>query len=337
MKSSRSFFVFSAAGKWAFVLAILMIFSSRSDYRLPVAGLLVHPYLILLPFAFLFSGFRFQLFPNRILTPIILFFILFCVASLQNDKPQSEIFKVAASLITFIYFSASVRSESDFTWVSWALLLCALSIGVQGFLVAEETDSAATRLAGINVLEGIGNKNAQSLFTLPGIFLGSVMLLRAIGGRKFGEIVVLSLALFVILISMFLSGNRSGWLGLLVIFIAMLVITGLRPRAILFSLVILGLTYVAIGQYASDIVERKREQTTSGYSSDIGRRMLMVESMRVGLEHPFSEWGWMNCTGNWHYASKQTDSVSSRWIVIFSRDICLVQPVFLPPCFSPPL
>lgn len=113
------------------------------------------------------------------------------------------------------------------------------------------------------------------------------MLLRAIGGRKFGEIVVLSLALFVILISMFLSGNRSGWLGLLVIFIAMLVITGLRPRAILFSLVILGLTYVAIGQYASDIVERKREQTTSGYSSDIGRRMLMVESMRVGLEHPF--------------------------------------------------
>lgn len=286
MKSDRSFFVFSAAGKWAFVLAILMIFSSRSDYRLPVAGLLVHPYLILLPFAFLFSGFKLHQIPNRILTPIVIFFLVFCVASIQNEKPQSEIFKVGASLLTFIFFSMSIRSERDYVMVGYALLLCALSIGVQGFLIGEEVDSVATRLAGINVLEGIGNKNAQSLFTLPGVFFGSILFLRAIEKRRFGEMTLLAISMFLILISIFLSGNRSGWLGLLIIFLAMLLYSGLGPRSILFSVTIIGLSYFAIREYASDIVARKSVQTTEGYSSDVGRRQLMIQSVAVGLENP---------------------------------------------------
>lgn len=278
--------VLTGTGIWGFIVVLIMVFSFRAEYRLPVAGLLVHPYLLVLPIAVMFSWSNFISLPDRVMVPVIAFFIVFSVASLQNESPQSEIFKVAASLATFLFFAAAIRSEKDFIWISWALLLCALSIGIQGFLIAEETDSIGARLAGINVLDGIGNKNAQSLFTLPGLFFGSFLLVRALSERKIIKIFILVSFLFVIITGVFLSANRSGWLGLVIIFIAILFVIGIRGRTIFFSVIVIALSYYAVDRFASDIFSRKKKQTIEGYRSDVGRRMLMVESMTIGIENP---------------------------------------------------
>jgi hypothetical protein len=276
----------TATGAWGFFVVVAMVFSFRAEYRLPVAGLLVHPYLLVLPVAVILSWTNFVALPDRVMFPMISFFVFFSVASLQNDSPQSEIFKVAASLATFVFFAAAIRSEKDFTWISWALLLCALSIGVQGFLLAEETDSIGMRLAGINVLDGIGNKNAQSLFTLPGLYFGSFLLVQAISERRVMKIAILVAFLFIIITSVFLSANRSGWVGLAIIFVAVIFVIGIKGRTIFFSLIVVLLSYYAVDQFASDIFSRKKSQTIEGYRSDVGRRMLMVESMVIGLENP---------------------------------------------------
>jgi len=280
----------STAGKWAFVIAMLMVLSFRSDYRLPIAGLLVHPCLVLLPFAYVFSGFAFKSIPSRISSSIFLFFIVFSLASLQNDKPESEIFKVGSTVALFLFFVFSVQTNKDFIWISWALLICALSIGIQGFFIGEQSESGEkiSRLAGINVLEGLGNKNAQSLFTLPGLFFGSFLVIRVLGERKFLKLGVLVVMLFFIIISIFLSANRSGWLGMTIIFVSILYVSGLKSRTIFFASVVMVIGYLAINQYAGDIIERKKKQTTEGYSSDVGRRLLMVASFTVGFENPIT-------------------------------------------------
>lgn len=276
----------SASGRWGFVLTALMIFSFRADYRLHIAGLLVHPFLVLLPFAYLFTGFDIRDIPKRVTIPLLLFFTVFSFACIQNVDPWSEIFKVGATVLIFLFFARAVNSEEDFELIGWGLLLCAVAIGVQGFFLGEETESLGERLSGINVLEGIGNKNAQSLFTLPGVFVGSYFLINAISQKKVFKICILAVLLFFIVVSIFLSANRSGWLGLFIIMISIFFVRGVSVRTLFYAGILILITYLAVDNYAEKIFERKRRQTVEGYKSDEGRKMLMVESLEVGIEHP---------------------------------------------------
>jgi len=277
--------VFTSTGRWAFVVALLFVFSTNAGYRLSVAGLLVHPYLILLPVAWLLGGVRINSLPKTIRDSLFVFFFIFSLACVQNLNPLSEVFKVGASLATFVFFVVSIRSEKDFRFVAWGLLLCALVIGVQGLWKGEEV-TAGARLSGVNVLEGLGNKNAQSLYTLPGIFVGILLLLKYLKERKLFLSMVLSVSLFLILVSVFLSANRSGWLGLLIILIVYVIYLGLGIRSILLLSVFGVLVYFVIERYAFDIVDHKREQTIEGYSSDLGRQRLALLAFEVGLENP---------------------------------------------------
>ncbi|HET9053187.1 MAG TPA: O-antigen ligase family protein [Cyclobacteriaceae bacterium] len=286
---------FTAVGKWASIVALLFVFSIDAKYRLNVAGLLVHPYLLLFPLAVLFGKFSLTEVPKRVAIPLFLFFLFFCLGSLQNVNPVNEILKVAAALFTFLFFAQSVRSEKDFRMISWGFLVVAVVIGVMGFLVGEETETGG-RLGGINVLEGIGNKNAQSLFTLPGLFLSIHLVIHYLRAKRLFPLSVLGVSIFFITIQIFLSANRSGWVGLFVIFISYLVFYGVNLRTVFVSAVLVIFTYVAIDMYAADIFERKRVQTVEGYASDEGRQILMRESMLIGLENPVLGVGFDNLT-----------------------------------------
>jgi hypothetical protein len=286
---------FTGAGKWAGVVSLFFVFSIDAQYRLDIAGLLVHPYLLLLPLAMLFGKFSLTGIPQKIAIPLLLFFLFFSLGSLQNIKPISEILKVAASLITFLFFTQSVRSEKDFRMISWGFLVVAIVIGVMGFVVGEDARSGA-RLSGINVLEGIGNKNAQSLFTLPGLFLSIYLVIYYLREGKIIIVGLLFVSIFFITVQIFLSANRSGWLGLFVIFISYLMFYGVNVRTVFISAVLLVFTYVAVDIYAPDIFERKRTQTLEGYESDVGRQRLIVESMSVGFENPLLGVGFDNLT-----------------------------------------
>lgn len=274
----------SPSGKWAFVASLLLIMSISAGYRLSIAGLLVHPYLFLLPIAILLNKSNILGVPAKVLNPLILFFVIFSLASLRNASPFSEIFKVMASLLTFLFFATSIKTEMDFRTTCWGFILCGLAIGIRGFLISDAGE--VNRLSGINALEGLGNKNAQSLFTLPAIFFGLMLWLKYFSDRKISRLISLTAILFFILVSVFISANRSGWLGLGIIGVVFMIFTGVNSRAIVLATVIGIISYVSIEKYAIDIVEHKREQTLKGYASDRGRELLALQAIQVGLENP---------------------------------------------------
>ncbi|MBX2894282.1 MAG: hypothetical protein KF763_02485 [Cyclobacteriaceae bacterium] len=275
----------TVTGKWAFAVALLFAFSISAEFRLSLFGLLVHPYLLLLPIAVFFGELRYYYLPNNVKVPLYFFVFFFSVGCLQNSNPFTEIFKVISALLTLVFFAISVRSEKDFHYLCWAFMICAFAIGIQGFLLGEEIKGGG-RLEGINALEGLGNKNAQSLYTLPGIFFGMLLIQRSIKKRKFMVIGIVSIAIFFILVSVFLSANRSGWLGLFIILISFVFYIGVGVRSILLVCMFSMLSYFIIGRYASDIVEHKSEQTLEGYSSDVGRQRLATLAFKIGFENP---------------------------------------------------
>lgn len=276
---------FTRFGVWASLTSLLFVFSISSEYRVNLAGLLVHTYLLLVPLAILFTGFTLRTFPRVTWYYMLLFFIFFSLGSLQNDNPIGEILKVGASLLTFVFFVQSVKTEKDFRRISWGFMAVAVTIGIMGFFAGEDSGQGA-RLSGINVLEGIGNKNAQSLFTLPGLFLAMYLVMYYFRTRRIFMAGSIMLCIFFIIVQIFLSANRSGWVGMFVVFLSYLVISGINIRALLVSVLVVVFSYVAINQYAEDIFARKRTQTEEGYASDVGRQMLIRESLLVGLENP---------------------------------------------------
>lgn len=271
-------------GKWASILSLLFVFSISSDYRLHLGGFLIHPYLVVLPFAFFFTGFSSFTIPRSVLIPLLLFFLIFSLGSLQNRSPLDEIIKVGASVMTFVFFASAVKSEKDLRIISLGFILCAVVIGYLGFGKSES--GAEHRLSGINVLEGIGNKNAQSLFTLPGIFFIILLITLYFKRNKYGMLALLILCMFFIVVSIFLSANRSGWVGLIIIAFAYLAYLRFSVSTFVIIGILSVFSYFAINRYAKDIVEHKIDKTIDGYKSDDGRLILIKESLKVGLENP---------------------------------------------------
>ena len=286
---------FTIFGKLATITSLFFVFSISAEYRLGVGGFLVHPYLLLIPISILFTGINFKLIPASLLYTLFLFYIFFALGSLQNINPSGEIIKVGASLFTFIFFVQAVRTVKDFRFIVWGFVVVAVMIGVIGFSVAEEGNTGS-RLAGINALEGIGNKNAQSLFTLPGLFFSIFLISYYLRERKILIVAILLIGVFFIVVQTFLSANRSGYLGLFIIFISYLAFFRLNFRTIFISVILVLFAYVAVEKYASDVFERKRKQTVEGYGSDDGRQILIVESLKVGLENPILGIGFDNLT-----------------------------------------
>lgn len=275
----------SNSGIWGFLVSLLFVFSISVDYRINVGGLLVHPFLMLLPFAIFFTGFRVFKIPIRVLAPLLIFLLVFSVASLQNENPAQEVLKVSASVLTFLFFSTAVRTEKDFRMIGLGIVACAVVIGYLAFNIGPE-QQLGSRLEGINALEGLGNKNAQSLFTLPGLFLCILLLVWSLRRRNMPLTILLLSGMFFIVISIFLSANRSGWVGLGIIMLVYFVYFRLSFNLFFVTGVLFFFSYLGMDRYAADIVDRKTEQTLEGYESDQGRKILIKESLLVGLENP---------------------------------------------------
>lgn len=274
----------SGSGKWAIAISLLFVFSINAEYRFHFGGFLIHPYLLLLPLAVFFTDFKILTVPKKVFVPLMLFLLIFSIGSLQNSNPLEEIIKVGASVLTFLFFASAVKNEKDFIAISFGFVLCAVVIGYLGFGKSEA--GIDHRLSGINALEGIGNKNAQSLFTLPGIFLSVFLIIKYVRKRNYFMLVLLGASLFFVVIGVFLSANRSGWVGLLIIVFSYLIYLRFSVVTLIIFTVLSVFSYIGINKYARDIVEHKISKTVEGYTSDEGRVILIKESLKVGLENP---------------------------------------------------
>lgn len=261
------------------IVALLVTGSAFRSMRIQVAGLLVHPYLLPAILLFLFVAVPvLGRFPRNALVALFAFLGLYILSLLQGGAAVGEILKIGSGAVTILVAALSVRTRKDFRTATLGLSLAAAIIALNAIVTTQDST------AGLNPLEEIANKNAFSLYALPALLLAAHVALEA-GTSKLLRI-LLSACILVILLAIFDSANRSGWLGAFVIAV-MLYARGRRIRATLFVAVVTAAVYSLVVRYGStDVVEDRLEQTRGGYKSDELRKELVITAFQVGLDHP---------------------------------------------------
>lgn len=273
----------SSNAYWAGLVSLLFVLSTTVQYRVVIAGLFVHAYLLVMPFAIFIGKIKLDNIPKHTYKLITYFFVFYCLANIPNQNILSEPIKMGASLATMLFFAQSVKTDKDFEFVSYGFIICAIYVAYKA--IGLKSDDSVN-LSGVNGLEGLGNKNAQSLYTLPGLLLACISLLRKYEEKKIIQVALYGGAIFVLLIGLVLSANRSGWLGAVIIFGFMVIRMGVSFRTILIGCVFVMMGYFAVINFAADLVEHKINKTTDGYSSDTKRQDLIYHSMMLGFEYP---------------------------------------------------
>ena len=107
----------SRQGILASLVSLLFLLSLSETTRISFAGLLIHPYLALIPVALIITRFSIFSLSKKILIPLFLYGILLS-ASVLRELNFGEIVKIFSGILTFLFFAQSVKNEKDFTFIS---------------------------------------------------------------------------------------------------------------------------------------------------------------------------------------------------------------------------
>jgi hypothetical protein len=275
-KLQSDFYSLTFGGIWLFVIGLTVIGSGFRALRPNVFGLLVQPYLfpVLLATPYVVLA-RIQELPTRVLMGLGLFCSAFVMASL-GPSSSSVLIKFVVSMLTVATVALLVRSRTD-------LILGAMGLSIAiGVLAVRGLDEADTAL-GVEAIE-MANKNSYSLYALPALLLGGFVILRMKPKVRLVQVVFIASGLAA-LAAIFMSGNRSGYLGAVVVAILLI-----RERKIaglaLIALVIAAISYYLIHYGSTEIFERRLGQTVEGTESDNLRLQLFRTCVRIGLAYP---------------------------------------------------
>jgi O-antigen ligase len=262
-------------------MGLLIAASSNPSLRPHLFGLALHPYVVVLVLLLPFTLRDLRTIPAHILALGVLFTALCALAMIDDPLFSSELVKLATAALTVLASALAVRNEKDLIAAVFALMIGTSIIAVAGFLTG--TTSAET-LAGMNFMEGIGDKNAFSLYALPAILLGGYLFSAL--ALPWRSRLLLAVGTSFLALAIFMTANRSGWLGVFLI-VVMLVGHRFRLRTALFATALLAIVYfLATRSDAAAMIENRIDQTRDGYSSDDLRKDLLTNAVAIGVENP---------------------------------------------------
>ena len=274
----------SIKGVVGFLFSLSFILSFFREFRIPVAGTLMHPYLLLLFPLAIIGNLKILNQKQGIQLTLFLYAGIFSISQLLSFN-IGEILKIFAGVFTFFFFTKVVSKEDDFKLAALGFILGAIYLSFQIIFLAQS--GQVSILAGVNALEetGIGNKNSQSQYILPGFFFICFFFFKSLKSN-FNETLIWSVAILIVGVGIAFTGNRSGYIGILIVIITL--ISNFRVNIgsiILVSIFVLASIYL-IESFASEILERKFEQTVEGIRGDSHRQDLFFQSLILGLEYP---------------------------------------------------
>lgn len=267
------------AAKLVGFASALLIASAYKDARLEVGPLRVHLTVIVLALAALFTSRRAASLPAAIFVPMALFAAVFSVSAIA-DESISEVIKLLTFFFTIVIVARAIRSAQELLVVALGLLACGAFLELRNFLVVGTAGGAYYDQS----LDGLGNKNAFSLYYLPALlFAAWAWLVRPVAGVV--RTLVIVAAVFISLTSL-MGANRSGWLGVAIVGLAVLS-WGRSPRVLIGLTLSASLIYVSFDWVVSaDVFRLRLQQTTEGYSSDELRQSLFRTALEIGAENP---------------------------------------------------
>ena len=285
-------------GVWLFLIGLSVVLSGLREFRLPVGGLLLQPYLVPIGLAFPFVLLlRFGRFPVGPLVAWIIFAGMYVISTMTRPaspmmSPLSENLKLVAAIVAIYTVALLVRSRTDFIFGAAGLGLAMAILALRG-LQSEDQLGADPRYI------DVANKNSYSIYALPAVLLALYVVLRfdwkKVSFKRFWfwlpMVACAGLASYGILG----GGNRSGYLGLAFIVFELFIYSLLSRRFkvigrasawILISVATASVISVLIWRQATEAFERRYEQTLEGTQADRLRLDLLVASVRIGLESP---------------------------------------------------
>lgn len=267
----------SVTGVVLFVTGLLVVGSGHMSLRPEVMGLRVHPFLLPVAAAFpLVVLARITEFPVRVLAAMLTFCAMYWFSVLQGSgSPVNEIFKVASTFITMLTCALLVRRRGDF--VAGAL---GLSIAVALLAWPALNQESSTQL---EVMDG-ANKNSYSLFALPALLLAGYIAtrMRTVPMAVKATLVACTLPTIVVI---FMSANRSGYLGCVVV--GFLLFWDRRGRGMLVVAAVAGAVVLWMSNYGDTrAFDERMKLTVEGSDSDSLRIEIILASIATALENP---------------------------------------------------
>ena len=248
-----------------FVTGVLVAGSGFMALRPEVFGLRMHPYILPLALAFPFVFLaRFDVFPSKVLAALLVFVAIY-IFSVFNGASVSvgEIFKVVSALVTIVTCALLVRRRGDFVIGALGLSIAVAMLAIHGL----REDVAG---GGVDMMEG-ANKNSYSLFALPAFLLAGYIVINLQSTPMYvkGMFAVCTLPALVVT---FMGGNRSGYLG--AVLIAVMLFWNRRGKGLIFVAVLGSAVAFWILQFGTTKVLnerlRKRWPATSRTSRGLG-------------------------------------------------------------------
>jgi hypothetical protein len=274
------------SGVVLFITCVLMFGSGFKALRPEIFGLLVHPFLIplALAFPFIVVG-SLKNFPTRALAALLLFFALYTLSNTSNVRAGlSEIIKISTALVAIICTALLIRSRGDFVA---GVIGLGIASGAMGFYGMQGTLGSAT---GVEALD-VGNKNAFSLFVLPSILLCGYMIFDMPVDSKPLRVALKTICVASIgscTLAIFLSGNRSGYIGCVIIAAMLLkekrlyglLLVGMIAAAVVYIMISLEMTSVFQDRWNKTFVEKN--------ASDEQRAEILLACFKIGLQYPIT-------------------------------------------------
>ena len=260
-----------------FVTCLLVVGSGFLNLRPEIMGLALHPYLVPVAIALpLVVLARITMFPIRVLVSLLVFTSMYCFSVLSGTGlPMGEIFKLASGVLTIVVCALLVRRRGDF--VAGALGLT-IAIGILAARGLQESPGG-----GVDPMEG-ANKNSYSMFALPAILMAGFISTRmqSVPAVVKGLLVAGTLPA---LAAIFMSSNRSGYLGAALI--GLMLFWDRRGRGMFVVAAVAGAIMLWMSNYGDTTVfDERMKQTVEGTQSDDLRVAIAVSCTWIALENP---------------------------------------------------
>jgi hypothetical protein len=268
----------TVTGVVLFVTSFLVLASGYTSMRPEVMGLALHPFLVPVALAFpLVLLARLGEFPPRVLAALLVFTAMYSFSIVSGSGlPLGEFVKMATTVLTIFVCALLVRRRGDFVAGALGLSIAIALLTVRGL----QQDDASGGFEGI---QG-ANKNSFSLFALPAMLMAGFIITRLKTVPLWIKGILVACTLPA-LAATFLSANRSGYLGAVVI--GMMLFWDRRGRGMLVIGAIAVVLVFWMANYADTTVFNERmKQTVEGTHSDEERIAIVFTCAQIALENP---------------------------------------------------
>ncbi len=273
-------------GGWLLLLIGLLVVGSGMLRLVQVGTLHVHPYLfVVVPLFPIMVLVWIKDFPMWALVAMVVFAGVYAFSCTDHES-HTFIVKMGSGMVTIVTVALLVRSRADFVAGVLGLMLAVGVLGVRGL----SEDTAETAL-GVKAIDN-ANKNSYSLYALPAMLLAGHVVLRYKSVPWPLKALLVGGAL-ASLAAIFESGNRSGYLGAVVVAIMLLwdALWQFKIKTIALGLLVVGGVTAALVFWMThygntEILNRRLEQTAQGTESDTLRWNVFKACLQIGLENP---------------------------------------------------